>query len=339
MHTETARRLFLGNNAVSLLSAERRRSDHGITPTMSVLIATKNRPHDLAEAVRSVLEQTQLPSELIILDQSDVDFGQYLVEQEFAAASEDVRKTVNLHHIIDSSVPGLAPARNRLLDVAAGGIVLFIDDDAYLEPDFIKQILACYADREDLVGVSGIITNYTRPEWTSRLWPSIFARGPFHDERQPIYWSAERLRGTDPIRVRKFTGASMSFRADAIRDLRFDANLTGVSLAEDIDFCAALRGRPLVIAPRARLAHNKSPINRDRDHWLREHAQAAHYLYRKHWKSGLRNRLCFLWLHVGYLSAMPRACLRRMSSEPWRAFRTGARRGAELTSGRKNFTV
>ncbi|MGH7932966.1 MAG: glycosyltransferase family A protein [Candidatus Binataceae bacterium] len=300
---------------------------------VSLLIPTKDRADELVHAVRSVLRQTLLPMEMLILDQSAANRGQECVKEEFSRADRKATKRIELRYISDTSVPGTAAARNRLLDMAQGDIALFIDDDSILEPDFIEQMTGCYADNPRIAGVSGLITNYSKPAWNALVWSSIFARGPFHDERQPLYWNAERLRGSDPIRVHKFTGASMSFRSSLIRNIRFDANLTGASREEDVDFCAMLEPQVMVIAPRARLVHNKSPVNRSRDHWLKEHVQSAHYLYRRHWKRGLRNRLCFLWLHVGYLLIIPSACLRRMSSEPWHAFRAGARRAATLTSG------
>lgn len=298
---------------------------------VSVLIPTKSRPDELAMAVRSVLEQTSLPVELLILDQSLDDRGRRLVEGEFARVSRKVETTVQLRHIMDPAVSGTAMARNQLLDIALGDIVLFIDDDSILEPNFIEQIMACYASHPSIAGISGLITNYSCPGWTERVWPWLFARGPFHDERQPLYWNAQRLMGANPIRVHKFTGASMSFRATLIRDIRFDSNLTGASREEDVDFCALLEPLVMVIAPKARLVHNKSPINRARDHWLREHAQSAYYLYRRHWNSGLKTRACFWWLLIGYYSLLPLACIRRLSLEPWRGFRAGRRRALALT--------
>lgn len=300
--------------------------------SVCLLIATKNRPDELALAVRSVLRQSVLPNEMLILDQSPTDRGREMVESEFATAPAGAGQRIVLHYLRDPSVPGTAAARNRLLDLAAGEVVLFIDDDSYLEPDFVEKMRDCYLDHPEIAGISGMITNYKRPVWNARWWSAIFAHGPFHDERQPLYWNAEGLRGTEPIRVRKFTGASMSFRTEVIRHLRFNASLIGASREEDVDFCAMLDDRVLVIAPRARLAHNKSPINRAQDHWLKEHAQSAYYLYRRHWNRSFKNRACFVWLRLGYCVALPVGCIRRLSLEPWRAFQTGMRKAIELTS-------
>jgi len=38
--------------------------------SLSIIIATKNRPADLEKAIQSVLVQTRLPNELVLVDQS-----------------------------------------------------------------------------------------------------------------------------------------------------------------------------------------------------------------------------------------------------------------------------
>jgi GT2 family glycosyltransferase len=120
----------------------------------------------------------------------------------------------------------------------------------------------------------------------------------------------------------------MSFRADAIRKMKFDENLREVSEGEDIHFCARLgTNAVLLIAPRARLVHNQSPSGRERAHWLARQARGLSYLYRRNWRRGVKNRLCYLWLNVGYALTASLASLRRASLEPWRSLLAGLREG------------
>jgi len=288
-----------------------------------VIIPTKNRASDLAIVVRSLLGQTVLPAQVVIVDQSSDDSGFERVKTKFADAPG-----VRLDYIRDTSINGAAAARNRAMENATGDVLLFLDDDVVLEPEFIERLLEVYSNYPEAEGVSGIITNYRPSPRLLRLWTAIFARGPFHDERQPVYWAAEQLRDHEPIPVRQFTGALMSFRASAIREMRFDPNLTGGSLAEDTDFCWRLpAGAPLLIAPRARLVHNRSPQGRARDHWLRAHAQASYYLYERNLNYGIRNRIFFAWLKFGYAIALGATCAKRGSLEGWRALRVGRSAG------------
>src|SRR5260370_34076428 len=146
---------------------------------------------------------------------------------------------------------------------AGGDIWLFLDDDVCLEPDFVEGLVEVSREIRKASGVSGIITNYPRPPLAFRLWSGLFMRGAFHDERQPIYWNAERLRNSPPLRVHRFGGGLMSFRAEVIRGKYFDENLRGVSDGEDVDFCARLDPATiLLITPRARPQHYHTPIGR-----------------------------------------------------------------------------
>lgn len=297
--------------------------------TLSIIIPTKNRPQEIATLTRCILQQSLLPEELVVIDQSVSDEGRKLVEKEFAGRFGSSDQPIKLHYIMDPTLDGSAAARNLAMTIATGDVWLYLDDDVLLEADFVEQLLATYAHYPDVAGVSGIITNYTRPRWNCRLWDAVFARGPFHDERQPIYWNAEKLRNAPPIRVGKFGGGLMSLRASLVRGIRFDSNLTGASLAEDVDLCAKLVGLKLVISPQARLIHKRSTVGRAKDHWLRSHAQSSHYLYRRHWNSELKNRIFFAWLKVGYALAIVSGCVKRGSLEPLRAFAEGVAK-AEL---------
>ena len=284
---------------------------------VSVIIPTKNRPSELQRAVQSVLAQTVAHLSLVIVDQSPDDEGLRLVEAEVAAAEKSRGPLWNLNYIHDTRISGGAMARNRAMKVADGDVWLFLDDDVTLEKDFVEQLLAVYRDYPEASGVSGIITNYPRPSLAFRLWTGLFMRGPFHDERQPIYWRAESLRGAPPFPVTKFTGALMSFRVDTVRGKFFDENLHGVSDGEDVDFCAQLGpGAQLLIAPGARLEHHQSPAGRLRDHWLRRSARGNIFLYRKNWDEGIFNRCCYLWLMAGYSAVALVASLRRFSLDP-----------------------
>lgn len=298
--------------------------------TVSVLIPTKDRPACLQRAVELVLTQTVLPSQIVIVDQSVSDESRRRIEALFAACSPS-SKSVRLCYIHAPTIPGAAVARNRAMAEADGLIWLFLDDDMEPEDDFIEQLLAVYARWPSVGGVSGIITNYVKPSLAFRIWALMFLRGPFHDERQPLYWRAEQLRQHDPIAVTKFGSGLMSFRADVVRGIRFDESLRGLPPGEDIDFCTRLGPHSgLVIAPKARIAHEPSPIGRSEEYWVKEYAQGKLYVYHRNWQRGVRNRLCCLWFEIGCALVAAVGSLHRRSLDPWRAFATGVRDAANL---------
>jgi GT2 family glycosyltransferase len=290
-----------------------------------VIIPTKNRPEDLVRAVQSVLSQTISPLSIVIVDQS-LDFeSERRVKHDLAEKVRSCGKPWKLTYVLDPGISGAAMARNRAMQLADGDIWLFLDDDVILEANFVEQILKAYKLHGNAVGVSGVITNYASPPLLLWLWTRTFMRGPFHDERQPIYWNSERLRTSPPLPVHRFGGGLMSFRAEVVREMRFDENLKGVSDGEDVDFCARLgHERLLLIAPTARLVHNHSPSERLRDHWLRRSARGNFFFYQKNWNVGFKNKLCYAWLWTGYILVASFASLRRYSLDPWRALRTGS---------------
>ncbi len=208
--------------------------------SISVIIPTRDRPAELEAAVASLFGQTVLPAELIVVDQSSGAEAQRRIEARHAALRAEARARLRLRYVRDPSISGGAVGRNCAMDMATGDIWVFLDDDVVLEPDFLEQLLAAYARHPHAAGVSGIITNYQPPSRPIRLWTRVFVRGPFHDDRQPVYWNAERLRNAEPIPVSRFGAGLMSLRADAVGALRFDENLRGVSDGEDVDLCMRL---------------------------------------------------------------------------------------------------
>lgn len=287
--------------------------------TISVIIPTKNRVDDLRHTLESLMAQNRRPDEIVIVDQSTVP------------ALDLKGIPIPVVYIHDLRISGLTHARNVAMERARGDIWLFLDDDVVLDPDFVKELLSAYSP--GIAGVSGVITNYSRPGITRRLFETVFVKGPFHDERQPVYWRANTGRAGSPQRVKELGGGLMSFRSDFARHLRFDMNLTGGCLAEDIDFCARLpRGTVLLIAPNARLVHNRSAVGRVSSHWLDAHSQSSSYMRNRNWNRGVKDAVSFAWLQVGYATMAALGSLKRGSLEPFRAWRAGAERGRNLAS-------
>lgn len=99
-----------------------------ITPTVTAVIATRNRAASLAQALRSVADQRDIPLETIVVDDgSDDETPQML--RAWAASGAD-RRVVR----VDRSVGG-AQARNRGVAVARGEFVAFLDDDDVWRPE------------------------------------------------------------------------------------------------------------------------------------------------------------------------------------------------------------
>ena len=301
------------------------------TYSLAVAIPTKNRPRDLALTIGSVLGQTAIPKQLIVIDQSVSDESRQQVAELFRQQRPEVRTSLELSYVQDVSLSGLTAARNRALSVVHTKIILFLDDDVVLEPDFIEQIIAVFRDHPKATGVSGVVTNYSAPPTVTRWWSSLFMLSPFRDDRQPVYWNADGLRGKKPVQVTRLGGGLMAFRTAAISGIAFDENLQGFCPGEDVEFCARLRpDSVLLMTPNARLVHNHSPHGRSAEHWLSKHAWTMGYLYHRNWRHGVRNRFSFIWLNAGYILGAALATIRRSSLAPCRELARASRDSRRL---------
>jgi GT2 family glycosyltransferase len=291
--------------------------------TVSAIVPTKNRPALLAVAVRALLGQTVPVDELIVVDQSADELGFQRVRAMVAQVPPPRRPRLDYVH--DPAIAGAAAARNTGLDRAAGDVLLCCDDDVVADPRVVERLLAHYRAAPDLAGLAPVITNYPPPGRLRRLHRRLFCLGPFHDERQPVYWFWRRYPEGARVPVRMFTGAMMSFRREALGTLRHDGRYRGASVGEDIDLCWALwrQGARLAIVTDARIVHDRAPRQAARP----EEAQIAAwgFLCRKHLPRTLAVRLAFGWYVVGVFAGAAVSAVAARTLAPLRSAVAGLR--------------
>lgn len=296
---------------------------------VSAIIPTKNRPDDLRRTIQTLLAQTVLPREVVIVDQSADERSCSAVHDEFADRMRDPTAAPRLKYVRDSSIQGVSAARNHSMKLAEEAVWLFLDDDVVMEPEFIAELMSVYETDPRVDGVSGVITNYLPMPALHRVWMAVFARGPFLDRRPAMYCNADRLRDEGVVRVAGFSGGLMSFPREIASRGLFDAR---ISDGEDVDFCLNLgKDTKFVISPRARLQHLTSPVGRSKKEplWVERYAVTQAFLYHKHWRGNFKNAACYTWLCLGLGLASSGSAIRRSSLEPWRALITGLRTGKQ----------
>lgn len=225
---------------------------------ISAVIPTKNRPHDLLVAVRSITRQTRTPDQLIIVDQSDDMFGQELIRAELQCTPE-----IELIYVHDPLIAGLVAAKAESIKFATGDVICFLEDDVVLEEDYIHQIEAGFLGKPAMLGCSGVITN---PPLVSRLYLltfQIFHRGIYSDNR-PAIFARINNQSSSLIPSDVLSGGLSAWRREVFEEVHFDVS-NGFHMLEDFEFSRrAFRcfGSKFFINPNARLEHNCSPINR-----------------------------------------------------------------------------
>jgi succinoglycan biosynthesis protein ExoO len=104
-------------------------------PLVSVIVASYCGERHIAEALRSILDQTVRDLEIIVVDDASPDASVSVIAQIMAA---DPRVTL----IRSAANAGPAAARNRALDAARGQWLAIVDADDIIAPDRFERLLA-----------------------------------------------------------------------------------------------------------------------------------------------------------------------------------------------------
>ena len=277
------------------------RSLTSISPQVSVIICTKDRPAELARCLDSLASQVTQPAEVVIVDASSVAAEE--VVDDFRSKVEP-----DCNVILLRASPGLTRQRNIGVEASSGAIVLFLDDDTVLDATYVKEIAAVYEqDPESKIGGAGgavISGPASGGSWLSRGFRRVFfleniglgrVKRSGHAE---LVFSPRKL-----LRVEFLSGCNMSYRREVFGRFQFDERLAGYALGEDLHFSYAVsRHWQLVLTPDARLQHREAGSGRPGTKDKAEMAVLHHLLFfREQVVTGPLDWLCYFWSLVGGL--------------------------------------
>jgi len=114
--------------------------------TVSVVIPTYNRVEYLKKALKSLLNQSYMPNEIIVIDDGSTDGT-----KEFLMSISKKNKLIKYYFQKNG---GPSKARNLGIKNAKGDIICFFDDDEIANKDWIKEIVQSF-ESEDIGGVGG----------------------------------------------------------------------------------------------------------------------------------------------------------------------------------------
>jgi glycosyltransferase involved in cell wall biosynthesis len=183
-------------------------------PQLSVIIATRDRPHLLARAIPSVIAQRYERWQLVV-----VDNGVDPRTREVVEAIDDDRLTFIL-----GPQRGLSAARNTGLDHASGEIVCYLDDDNVMHPGWLQAVAHVFSQREDVDIAYGVsIAEHRVPGDLGEhgWWPSFWQ----------LPWSRELL-----LKENVTDAGSLAHRRH-LEEARFDED---IPTAEDWDLLLRL---------------------------------------------------------------------------------------------------
>lgn len=211
-------------------------------PYVSVVVPTRARPEFLRNCLESLLK-LDYPNDRyeIIVVEDGTETGQQITDGIRQRSPVPVRYRRLPHS-------GAATARNAGLQLAAGEIVAFIDDDAMAVPAWLRRLVHGLLEK-GVAGVGGRVS----PEYPEPLLEAGAGRGG------ELQWSSFNASPPNVEEVDHLPGGNMAFWRRALLEVRgLDARYTRRgSWREDTDLCVRLRhkGYRLLYDGEARIIH------------------------------------------------------------------------------------
>lgn len=238
---------------------------------VSIIIPVYRRAEELGRLLLSLDGQVVPPLEIIVVDDTEDDSVRIVCESK---AQGHTGKEAPLQYVRNPGPRSAAGARNQGARLGRGGILLFLDSDVELAPDYTKEIEAAYRDLPDAIGVQGLITNWAESPLASKF---LGQHGHPGSTRYKIASGLTRglLGATVPsanscrlfeypvildrtVECSWLSGSNLSVRRSAFGAIGFE-ELEGYSLGEDVLLSRRLSsmGR-LYMTPKARCRHEQA---------------------------------------------------------------------------------
>lgn len=113
---------------------------------VAVIIPTNNRAALTLRAIRSILNQTTLPEEILVIDDGSNDSNY----NELITGTDKYRPVLK---VIKQAHHGVSVARNTGIEASTASLLIFLDSDDILCPESIEQRLFYIKNNPDVGGV------------------------------------------------------------------------------------------------------------------------------------------------------------------------------------------
>ncbi|WP_129670934.1 glycosyltransferase family 2 protein [Candidatus Chloroploca sp. Khr17] len=242
---------------------------------ITAAICTHNRAALLPAAIESLLAQTLPPDayEVLVIDNACTDETPQVIRRYLDAASNVTLRSAGQPHL------GLSHARNLAVEMAAGEVIAFLDDDAAANPEWLAAILDAYAMHPEAWAVGGKVLpqwEHQRPDWlTDDLLPQL-SMLDLGDVLRTLAIGEELYGANCSFRRRAFAELGL-FRTDLGRQ---GAHLLG-SEESELQQRIRQRGKCLMYTPHAVVYHRV----------IAKRLQPRYFVHLAHGKGRTRARL------------------------------------------------
>jgi len=214
---------------------------------ITVLVPTYRREKDLVRCLQALRMQERECDEVVVVARSDDEATLACLTMPAVVEGLPIKVTL-------SQVSGQVAALNCGLDAATGDVVAITDDDAAPPPDWVLRIEAAFGADPRLGGLGG------------RDWMHL--KGGLVNGERPIVGKIAlsgkvigncHLGAVVAREVDVLKGANMSYRRDAVRNIRFDPRLrgSGAQVHNDMAFSMSVKSArwKLIYDPQVAVDH------------------------------------------------------------------------------------
>src|SRR5450432_1084077 len=148
-----------------------------MTPLVSIIIPTLDRPHYLREALAAALAQTYRNIEVLVFDNG-------MLDETLAVAQEASRRDGRVRFQRNARNLGMSANFNALADAARGEFLVAIGDDDRLLPEFVSRLVGVMKpdlrvafSNHYLINAEGRRLEAESKEHTRRYWRDTLPAG------------------------------------------------------------------------------------------------------------------------------------------------------------------
>lgn len=250
----------------------------------SVVVCTRDRPHELERCLRSIEQQRVRAYEVLVVDNDPA-----------SAVTRDVADRFPSALYVPAERSGLSFARNAGIRAASGEIIAFADDDVVVHADWLWRIREAFAD-DRVMAATGLLLPAeleTRAQVVFEKGFGGFNRG-FRRIRFDSGFLEERRRRGAPV-WRVGAGANMAIRRTAFDlvgtfDERLGAGATGCSEDSELWYRLLAAGWDCLYEPRAVAFHyhrrDMDDLRHQGHEYVRGHVAALFVQFARHGDAG-----------------------------------------------------
>ena len=223
---------------------------------LAFVIPTKDRGEDLRRMLRSLVAQTRLPDQVIVVDGSGVEVSWCVAE--FPELNIDYVRMLP---------PSLSAQRNAGMAMLRAEITHagYLDDDVVLESDAVFEMASFWVSADSDIGGAAFNVVNGAGSSHSALMQRIGVSRVGIGSVAPSGLVCEVGRVNNDIESDWLCGGATVWRREVIEAYSYDNWFQGTGFMEDVDYSYGVRERyRLFVLAAARLAHFTPPVRPDR---------------------------------------------------------------------------